>query len=344
MEPAGPSTAATAPTLPGPQYLPFLAVVGSWLCYGSFAVPMKWPSVAAADVHPLIYQSYKTFWTFITAHAILLVVPYEFNWWGVVSGFLWVPAGAAAVVAVRNLGIAGGQALWQVTIIATSFVWGFGILHDERVHSWWMAGMGLLCLVLGIVGMTASASADGGKAHRGHFHCLDQAASLKEDDGKPLPKASGNPSIALGVAAAVFNGIWGGSNLVPSKLAPIHGFHFVISFATGALIANVVLLALYALVAKLCWQGSMPPLHFRVMALPGAISGSLWSMGNVLALYCVHKMGQGIGNTLVQLSIIVAGIWGILYYREIVGIRIVHWGVSCTICLFGATVLAMDEE
>ena len=33
--------------------------------------------------------------------------------------------------------------------------------------------------------------------------------------------------------------------LVPSKYAPLHGIHFVISFAYGALIANMVLLLFY---------------------------------------------------------------------------------------------------
>ena len=59
----------------------------------SLAVPMKWESVVDADVHPLVFQCYKTAWTFVTSHLILIVEPYEYTWWGILSGFSWVPAG-----------------------------------------------------------------------------------------------------------------------------------------------------------------------------------------------------------------------------------------------------------
>ena len=58
-------------------------------------------------------------------------------------------------------------------------------------------------------------------------------------------------SVALGIGAALFNGVWGGSNLVPSKYAPLHGIHFTISFATGALTANVTIVLIY--VAARCF-------------------------------------------------------------------------------------------
>merc|ERR1719343_1653447 len=73
-----------------------------------------------------------------------------------ISGFLWVPAGVAIVVAVQHIGIACGQAIWQVTITLTSFFWGFVVLHDEAVYNWEGTALALSSVILGVLGMTAS--------------------------------------------------------------------------------------------------------------------------------------------------------------------------------------------
>merc|ERR1719401_1204505 len=72
------------------------------------------------------------------------------------SGFSWVPAGAAAVVAVQHIGIACGQAVWQATIISSSFIWGYVVLRDEVIHNWLVTSISLILLLTGLLGMTAS--------------------------------------------------------------------------------------------------------------------------------------------------------------------------------------------
>jgi len=412
------------------SYLPWLAVMGAWLSFGSFAVPMKWKSVVDAEVDPLVYQCYKTFWTFVTSHLVLFFQPYEFTWWGILSGLSWVPAGVAAVVAVQNVGIAYGQAIWQVTIIMTSCVWGFAILRDEQVQSWWGAGAALLCLVVGVVGMTISfnlyraqgngeedllgleaseqqspippearhsapAIINGTEARavspsdlesadqrslplpqsrstttvnrglRSHLSAFSSVSAISAprpctrstlsdvrfaaDDLVPEENSQigqKQTSMALGIGAALFNGTWGGSNLVPSKYAPLHGSHFVISFATGALIANVLLVILYVTWIKLGngKGGVLPSPHFRTMALPGFLSGTMWSAGNFCSLYVVSTIGQGIGNSLIQSSVICSGLWGILLYREMSGKPVLFWSFFCAVCLGGVVLLALERK
>lgn len=400
--------------------LAYLAVLGAWVCFGSFAVPMKWQSVTKAEVHPLVYQCYKTFWTFATSHLVLFFEPYEFTWWGILSGFSWVPAGVASVVAVQNIGIACGQAVWQVMIIVTSFIWGFAVFQDESVYTWYGTMISLLCLALGVVGMTLSfhmralSGASDAAArepreplrHNSLSSVLVDAA-LSEDVQKPRaslacsssqeivsmserpdpparlvqsltsvspsPAPAGpsrtwfgysrpstnhvaatdacesacrQPSFALGLGAALFNGLWGGSNLVPSHYAPkaFGGVRFVISFATGALIANVTLVIGYIILAKLVWKCPLPSPQFRVMAIPGFLSGSTWSFGNFCSLYVVEKLHQGIGYSLIQSSVIVAGLWGILYYRELSGKPILYWMLFCGICLCGVFGLVLERK
>merc|ERR1712217_619788 len=137
----------------------------------------------------------------------------------------------------------------------------------------------------------------------------------------------------------------GGANLVPSHYAPKKGVHFVLSFGIGALVANATLMVGYVLLAKLVWKCPVPSPNFRVMALPGFCAGCLWSAGNFFSLYIVNTIGQGIGYSLVQSSVIVSGLWGICYYRELKGrSTILAWFLWCTVCLAGVMGLAMEEK
>jgi len=328
------------------QTFAWLAIVGAGLCFGSYTVPMKWPSVVQAQVHPLVYQSYKTFWVFVTTHVVLFFEPFELSLWGLVSGISWVPAGAAAVIAVRHVGIARGQAAWQVMVVVTSCVWGFVVLQDEAVRSWWLALVGLAALGAGIVGMTLAFEAP----------WAEYAPAPADSDGTdseacdpslwaatPRCATHAPPSFALGIGAAVFNGVWGGSMLVPQHFAPMHGVRFALSFAWGAMAVNAVLFLGNALLATL---GLVPPakLHMRVMALPGLLSGILWSAGNLCSLYAVEVMGQGLPCALIQASVVVSGLWGILYFGELQGRPVIVWSRWVIVCLSGVLVLAAEKK
>eukprot|EP00929_Paragymnodinium_shiwhaense_P082780 TRINITY_DN43794_c0_g1_i1.p1 TRINITY_DN43794_c0_g1~~TRINITY_DN43794_c0_g1_i1.p1 ORF type:complete len:450 (+),score=82.28 TRINITY_DN43794_c0_g1_i1:133-1350(+) len=404
---------------------------------------MKSKAVVEAQVHPLIYQAYKSFWVFATCWLVLLFEPFEFSYWGILSGLSWVPAGVGAVIAVQNVGIAYGQALWQVTIILTNFVWGFGILKDESVKSVGLAVLAVLMIIVGVVGMTlafnlkpkvtaeeeesASAtlpagstvvsvldapgsqtsaaalgsrtraatasgttpanfgsnaqslrrtmsdglrssyalsigsrnksltrrslsdvrfSADGLEAElEGLLSPEDRSSPNSAGGGTPAVDAAAahKPSFAVGIAAALFNGVWGGSNLVPAQYAPYHGVHFQISFAVGAMAVTVAMLLIYFLYLKLWWGQPPPALHLRAMAWPGFISGCLWSLGNFCSLYVLNNLGQGIGNAFLQSSVIVSGLWGILYYKEMTGQPVLYWALCCGLCLGGVLLLAHEK-
>jgi len=280
----------------------------------------------------------------------------------VASGVSWVPAGVAAVVAVQHVGVACGQAIWQVTIVATSLVWGFAVLRDERTYNWWGTALSLLLLTSGLVGMTLAfgsrrvpASPDLAEGEPAQPELatggrgVDRARStpslhhpLREHHAASPEETCG--STAIGIAAALFNGIWGGANLVPSHFSPLGGVHFVVSFAIGAAIVNTVLVCAFAVLAKLWWRTPLPAPHFRTMALPGLLSGTLWSAGNFCSLYTVSTIGQGIGYSLIQSSVIVSGLWGILYYREMTGRPVLYWVACCAVCAVGILGLAMEKK
>lgn len=105
------------------------------------------------------------------------------------------------------------------------------------------------------------------------------------------------------------------------QMQPV-GAKYYFSFAAGSLIVNTavwIVLFAYRLVEQ---QGSfkgavrsLPPWHFKALWLPGVMSGILFSIGEFSSIIAVAYLGQGVGNTFVQCKIIIAGLWGLLYYK-----------------------------
>jgi glucose uptake protein GlcU len=80
------------------------------------------------------------------------------------------------------------------------------------------------------------------------------------------------------------------------------------------------------------------------MWLAGGLSGMLWSIGNFFSLISVFYLGQGVGYPLVQTSIIVSGLWGIFYFKEITGFeRISKWLASSLLTIFGILLLGYEH-
>merc|ERR1712232_462956 len=78
-------------------------------------------------------------------------------------------------------------------------------------------------------------------------------------------------------------------------------------------------------------------------ALPGLICGVLWNMGNICSILSLQPpLGMGVGYPLTQCCILVAGIWGVAYFKEITGSKkIVLFFVFAIILLIGASMLGI---
>ena len=73
----------------------WVAAVVAAICYGSYGVPIK--ETVSFDVHPLMFQSYKTFTMFLTCWFVLTMgVTVAFTPWGILSGLLWCKSFGAA--------------------------------------------------------------------------------------------------------------------------------------------------------------------------------------------------------------------------------------------------------
>mmetsp|Transcript_54140 Transcript_54140/g.125959 ORF Transcript_54140/g.125959 Transcript_54140/m.125959 type:complete len:385 (-) Transcript_54140:113-1267(-) len=340
---ANPETAPLS-SVPDPPWKGWVAVAIALVCFGSFGVPIKHKAVQDAKVHPLVFQTYKTFWALSTAWFALIWADFHFSPWGLLSGVFWVPAGIAAIVAVNNVGLAIGQASWQVTIVIVSFLWGCVGFHEPIKHPK-QAIVAVVLLVSGLLGMTFVASSGSlQKQEATEKDALLQGAK----DEKPGSRVGLTPAQRFGIGAAIFNGCWGGSNLVPMKFAHLAGPKYVISFAIGSAIVNVALWVFYVVHLWLqeprepLWL-RLPSLHMDVMKVSGTLSGVLWSIGNFASMVAVKELGQAIGYSCVQASIFVSGLWGIFLYGEIRGRAIALWLCSALVALAGVILLARQK-
>lgn len=158
----------------------------------------------------------------------------------------------------------------------------------------------------------------------------------------------------LGILGAVVNGVLSGSSLIPLHYAKKEGFGgatYMVPFACGSMIANFafwVILFLY----QFCQSGGsptgawekLPSWHFRQLWAPGLCAGLLLSMGMFGSILSVTYLGQGVGNSLVQSKILISGMWGICWYKEITERpAIVKWFLSAAITVTGVLWLSYEH-
>lgn len=165
--------------------------------------------------------------------------------------------------------------------------------------------------------------------------------------GRQIPKRT------LGIAAAVFCGIWGGSIMVPMHFASktTTGIEYTISFAIGASIITIALWILrffhsaFRTKSLVKAYHSMPSFHIRVMWLAGSTSGILWSIGNFFSLIAVQCLGEGVGYSVVQAGMLVSGLWGICYFREMVQCETIFlWMSFATLTVLGILLLSYEHH
>jgi hypothetical protein len=75
------------------------------LAYGSYGVPIK--HTKHIDVHPFVFQSYKTFVMFVTCWGVkFLGEDISFTRWGLLSGLMWIVGGVGGIYGIRMAGLA----------------------------------------------------------------------------------------------------------------------------------------------------------------------------------------------------------------------------------------------
>jgi glucose uptake protein GlcU len=177
-----------------------------------------------------------------------------------------------------------------------------------------------------------------------------------------------------GMLAALFCGVWGGSITAPMAYAPpeARGTRYLASFAIGSSAVNFGMWVLrYLYMVRVLYRDqlrmgggggfapvrpavvplllaayhALPSFHLRVMWLPGGLAGLLWSIGNFFSLISVFYLGEGVGYPLVQTSILISGLWGLFYYKEVTGLeRRAKWFASSLLTICGILLLSYEHH
>ena len=99
---------------------------------------------------------------------------------------------------------------------------------------------------------------------------------------------------------------------------------------------------LHWLVVECCLGRPRPQLQLAVMAGPGAVAGLSWSVGNAASLLAVTHLGSALGYSACQASLIVSGLWGILFFREVSGADALLWLGFALLCAAALVALAFQ--
>lgn len=269
------------------------------------------------------------------------------------------PGGSAGYFAVRNAGLAVSQGIWSSLKVLVAFGWGVFVFH-EPVRSMIGSSSAVVLMLVGLIGMSCMAAPSSNKAS-----LVTAESQLSLDQERPLLDAADDdsdeapccrcPAIQyrhLGLLGAVIDGAYGGSVLVPMHYAgpqATQGLDYLLSFAIGCAsvvgVLWVLRFSLASLHARSLATGyeCMPSFHWTTIGPYAIGAGLIWSIGNASAILSVSLLGQGVGYSIVQSQLLVAGLWGIFYYKEIVGARVVAWWFGFA-CLTVAGMILLSQQ
>lgn len=130
-----------------------------------------------------------------------------------------------------------------------------------------------------------------------------------------------------------------------------YGAGYLISYSVGSMIVTILLwLIRYCIHLYITRDfkkalNALPPFHLRELIGPGSLAGFLYSLGNFCSIITVTSLGQGVGFSFIQTSMLFSGLWGICYFGEVKGTeRIFKWMISSIITLLGILTLSYEHQ
>jgi hypothetical protein len=101
-----------------------LATLGG-VSTGTFPIFIKTKAVLAADVHPIVFQLYKSGCVCVVGLAMVLIryllhekPVWKFTWWAAASAAAWIPAGLSTIVSVPLIGV--GSCVLTTSAVSSS--------------------------------------------------------------------------------------------------------------------------------------------------------------------------------------------------------------------------------
>jgi len=333
----------------------WVAVCGAIVVMGSYGIMVKVPSVQKVDCDCMVFNVYMSAGKAMMCLPLFLAGSSETPVFcvatvalGALFATLWIVLNVLFFVSINTLGYAVASALSNSTAILTAFTWGVVVFGDS-VADVASAACSLTLMIIGIFLSVFSFRLSDAQAPK--------TATSKESpaDGESAGGLDA-ASMFLGVATGVGTGIACGSQMVPLTLfkqgAPLLGLPayegrdpaslaFLPSLAVGVLVMQPVLFLLYWGPSML--RGMKPRFHVADVALPGLGCGAISGMGYFCSMFTSVYLGQALGYSLTQVNLVVASLWGVVYYKEIQGrAAIAAFSLSSLVIVVGAVLYSLS--
>jgi hypothetical protein len=186
---------------------------------GTYPVPIKAPKVLEANVHPIIFQCYKTISVFFFGLTIVAIRAasghkpvYEFTKWGILSAAAWIPSGLFTITSVPLCGVGMAIVINASTAAVLSFL-VFWLVFDEKVKQHEVGGkeiyfapIFLAAIVMGMMGLVWAPKVkfSGGDDEDEQDEYAQKEALL---DAPSKPKQTAKRTF-LGICAAILAGFF----------------------------------------------------------------------------------------------------------------------------------------
>eukprot|EP00980_Cylindrotheca_fusiformis_P008531 scaffold1807_cov140-Cylindrotheca_fusiformis.AAC.23 len=244
-------------------------------------------------------------------------------------------------------------------MILANFIFGI-VIFQEPVHDIVGTAFSFVLLAVGLVGMSRYSSPT---TLKNKYSLSTKALQIQEQEEYvtyvPAPHVilcGGRLPLSrrqCGIAGAVVNGIFTGCSLIPLHYAKEEGFggeRYILSMSCGALVANILVWVLFFM-TQYASTGSieeamrrMPKLYFKTLWKPGFLAGTFLAIAMFGSIFAVTYLGQGIGNSLVQTKILISGLWGICWFKEINGkAQVSKWFASALLTIGAIVWLSMER-
>lgn len=318
-----------------------IATIVSIVAFGFLSVPMKVKCVRKID--PMFIQMFMSVPVLFGG---IIMFPFTYNqlfsWYGLFGACLWVPASSLSIFAVRLVGISVAQSCWSGVTIVVAYVSGILICHEKFSNVYCqIIGVIFLICAIGCISLSKVVSL---KFLRPKLDKPDEStpvlenASLNDAQSEssytnPVYTTLSTPPVAkktsgtftsyktlFGVLLAVFMGMFNGMSMVPAKFES-NTFAYVFTFGVAQFfIGNVFVLFYFQIKAIMCIEFTIKSANVLRSSASGLICGIIWVIGYAGQLGSViSPMGLSMGFVLIQTTIIISSIVGILFFKEIRG-------------------------
>lgn len=253
-------------------------------------------------------------------------------------------------VAIPRIGLAIASATWSCSSIIVSFMWGaLGPAPiGKSMQSPFLSILAVLLLVVGVLivlnnSFLATHVLRAAIVEGQEMPQLESLHSVEAENGKEaLSGSRSHLAKLIGIGSAALVGIFGGSILVPCAFTPhaAHGVAFLPSFGCGALAMGVLIAIVYVIST---WKTLDVRRELRREVVTcGVLSGIFWNLGNIaqVAGMDYFNMPYGISYPILQCGLLIAGIWGIYFFKEVQnGKAVLVFWIGAAILVIGVVVL-----